>query len=73
MSTFSGKHINTEGHFAVGSVWTMVSGKKKELGRVEMRSEGFECSCGSNKRCNHIRGVEQKLSNGSSFLARCIG
>lgn len=67
---FPGKYINTATHFAVGMKWPMA--KKKQIGIVTMHAEGFECSCKSKQRCNHIRAVEQLLSGGDSFLARLI-
>lgn len=71
MQKHEAKYINTKQHFAIGMKWNMVV-KRKEFGCVEMFEDGFTCSCKSKKRCNHIRGVEQLLSNGDSYLARAV-
>ena len=67
MKPIPGKYVNTRGSYFTGFVLKMVS--KKIIGNVEMHEEGFTCSCNTKTRCNHIRGVEQLLSNGESFLA----
>lgn len=71
MAICPAKYITTQSHFAVGSVWKVIVKKNKKQGSVTMHSDGFECSCGGRSlRCDHIRGVEQLLCNGESFLVR---
>ena len=57
---FPTEAINTQGHWAVGTVWP-VTGSKGDQYSVEMLDRGWECSCPAYRLCKHIKGVEVKF------------
>ena len=54
--------INTKGHPFVGVCWP-VTGSKGYAYTVEMTEYGFECNCVAWRKCNHIKGVEERFSD----------
>ena len=54
---FPSKHIRTEHHHLLGSIWDFRNF------RVTMIPEGFECNCKKNSKikCYHIKSVELGL------------
>lgn len=53
--------INTQGHPFVGVQWP-VTGSKGDVYTVEMTNYGFDCNCPAYRKCKHIKGVEERLS-----------
>lgn len=54
------EHINTKGHWAVGTQWP-VTGSKGDAYTVEMTDYGFECNCVAYRKCKHIKSVEARF------------
>lgn len=53
--------IDTQGHPFVGVQWP-VTGSKGDVYTVEMTNYGFDCNCPAYRKCKHIKGVEERLS-----------
>ena len=51
--------INTNGHWAVGTEWELISSKGDKTYTVEMSDKGFYCDCPAFKKCKHITQVER--------------
>lgn len=52
--------INTNSHWAVGTVW-IVDGSKNNKYNVEMADRGFNCDCPAFRKCKHIKSVEERF------------
>jgi len=55
--TWKSNSINTKGHWAIGTKWT-VEGSKGNLYNIEMLDNGFQCDCPAFKKCKHIGYIE---------------
>lgn len=45
----------------MGVQWP-VTGSKGDVYTVEMTNYGFDCNCPAYRKCKHIKGVEERLS-----------
>jgi len=54
--------INTKGNFLVGTVWNVLASNGKSSYNIEMKENGFTCSCPAFRKCKHIREVEEKFN-----------
>ena len=57
---FSSSLINTKHHWMVGTKWA-VDGSKGNKYNIEMKDDGFVCSCPAFKKCKHIDAIEQRI------------
>lgn len=56
---FGSDLINTRGHWAVGTIWSTQGSQGEYL--IEMKENGFTCSCPAFRKCKHIHAVEQRF------------
>lgn len=54
--------INTKGNFLVGTIWNAVASRGDSSYNIEMKENGFTCSCPAFRKCKHIRNVEEKFN-----------
>jgi hypothetical protein len=52
--------INTKSHWAVGTKWTAIGSRGDEY-EIEMKDNGFTCSCPAFRKCKHIKAVEENF------------
>ena len=57
---FPSSQINTKSHWMVGVQWT-VDGSKGNKYTIEMKDDGFLCSCPAFKKCKHIDMIEARI------------
>ena len=58
---FAADNIITKGNFLVGTIWEAVASNGKSSYNIEMKENGFTCSCPAFRKCKHIRNVEEKF------------
>jgi hypothetical protein len=58
---FAADNIKTKGNFLVGTIWNAVASNGKSSYNIEMKENGFTCSCPAFRKCKHIRNVEEKF------------
>ena len=61
MKVWSSNVIKTKGHWASGTVWSVLSSNKKDSYKIEMSDRGFTCDCPAFVKCKHIKSVEEKF------------
>ena len=59
---FAADSIITKSNFLVGTVWEAVASNGKSSYNIEMKENGFTCSCPAFRKCKHIRNVEEKFN-----------
>ena len=62
MFSHESETVNTKGHPFVGVQWPVV-GSRGDNYSVEMTDYGFSCDCPAYRKCKHIKGVEERLSD----------
>ena len=59
---FAADGINTKKNFLVDTVWAVLASNGKSSYNIEMKENGFTCSCPAFRKCKHIREVEGKFN-----------
>lgn len=62
MKVWKSDVIKTKNHWAVGTVWKVLASDKKSSYNIEMKDNGFTCSCPAFRKCKHIKSIEEKFN-----------
>lgn len=62
MKVWQSDVIKTRKHWAVGTIWSVLSSNKKDSYDIEMVDKGFTCSCPAFRKCKHIKSVEERFT-----------
>ena len=62
MKVWQSDVIKTRKHWAVGTIWNVLSSNKKDSYDIEMVDKGFTCSCPAFVKCKHIKEVEERFT-----------